>query len=76
MLKKLTIQPSSGVNYVQHSSLAFVQLILVTVEGEAFNISTVEASERTCLYAASEGRIYFVNEFDGIKKVNIKYKEA
>lgn len=59
--------------FAYDASIAFVKLIYVSVEGTQYDIGTVEGN-RLCRYAASEGKIYFNNNFDGSQRVFLIYK--
>lgn len=67
-----TIQPLATL-FAYDASLAFVQMIFVSVEGTQYDIGAAEAN-RLCRYAASEGKIYFNNAFDGSQRVFLIYK--
>lgn len=67
-----TIQPSATA-FAYDAALAFINLLFVAVEGTEFDIGITE-SNRMCRYAASEGKIYFNNNFDGTQRVFLIYK--
>jgi hypothetical protein len=75
MIAEAHIYATAGLDYVYNSSLSFVDVSRVTMEGVSYNVSTTLIGNLIVRYSASEGKIYFNNTFNGGEKVNIIYKK-